>query len=212
MTSFPSPFVSPSDGNPITYTLNGQPAVSSQDVALHFQKKHKEILRDIGRICSMCPKSFNERNFAPVEYSDAKGENRPCYLLTRDAFSILAMGFTGKAAILWKLRYIEAFNALEKAALENLSAQVIAARREALTLERDAEKTRQTALAEGASICLALSPLMQARLKKVLAYRRRGFSQREISAVINLHRRTVRELEKVALSLGLEARHAALQR
>ncbi|MDR1659314.1 MAG: Rha family transcriptional regulator [Desulfovibrio sp.] len=42
------------------------PVISSRDVARHFQKKHSGILRDIDRIRSILPKSFNERNFAPV--------------------------------------------------------------------------------------------------------------------------------------------------
>lgn len=53
-----------------------------------------------------------------VEYKDAKGESRPAYNLTRDGFTILVMGFTGKAAMKWKIRYIEAFNAMEQKLLE----------------------------------------------------------------------------------------------
>lgn len=41
------------------------------------------------------------------------------YLLTRDGFSLLVMGFTGAAAVRWKIRYIEAFNALEAAVRED---------------------------------------------------------------------------------------------
>ena len=99
--------------------IGESPAVLSTEVALRFQKKHQHILRDIDRICSMLPKSFNASNFGRVEYTDAKGEKRPCYALTRDAFSLLVMGFTGSAAVRWKLKYIEAFNALEAAALEH---------------------------------------------------------------------------------------------
>lgn len=46
-------------------------------------------------------------------------EGKKPICLTRDAFSLLVMGMTGKAAIMWKLRYIEAFNALEAAARED---------------------------------------------------------------------------------------------
>lgn len=101
------------------HSINGTPAVLSTDVARHFQKRHTNILRDIDRLRSILPKSFNALNFELVEQTDAKGEKRRAYLLTRDALTLLIMGMTGKAAIMWKLRYIEAFNTLEAAAREN---------------------------------------------------------------------------------------------
>ena len=103
----------------ITERFNGRPAILSTQVADRFLKKHQHILRDIGNLRGMLPKSFDASNFGRVALKDKKGESRPAYLLTRDAFSLLVMGMTGKAAIIWKLRYIEAFNALERAALEN---------------------------------------------------------------------------------------------
>ena len=39
---------------------------------------------------------------------------RKTYSITRDGFTILVMGFTGKKAMAWKERYIAAFNAMEK--------------------------------------------------------------------------------------------------
>lgn len=101
------------------HSLGSAPAVLSTEIARHFQKRHSHILREIDRLRSILPKSFNAPNFGLVEQPDAKGEKRRAYLLTRDALSLLVMGMTGKAAIMWKLRYIEAFNALEAAALEN---------------------------------------------------------------------------------------------
>ena len=103
----------------ITEHVGEQPAVLSTEVALRFQKKHKDVLRAIDRLRSMCPKDFFEPNFAPSDYLDSTGRKCPAWLLTRDAFSLLVMGFTGSAAIRWKLRYIEAFNALEAAALDH---------------------------------------------------------------------------------------------
>ena len=105
------------------HSLGSAPAVLSTEVARHFQKRHSHILRDIERLCSILPKSFREPNFR-LTLNDVPGPNgsirqERAFLLTRDALSLLVMGMTGKAAILWKLRYIEAFNALEAAALEN---------------------------------------------------------------------------------------------
>lgn len=70
-----------------------------------------------------CSPEFNERNFAPVGYKDAKGEIRPAYRLTRDGFAFLAMGFTGKKAAAWKERFLEAFNAMEAALLRQRQRQ-----------------------------------------------------------------------------------------
>ena len=133
--------------------LNGQtPVVSSLDVARHFQRRHSHILRDIGRLCSILPKSFNQPNFGRVEIPDVKGEKRPAYLLTRDAFSLLVMGMTGKAAIQWKLRYIEAFNALEAAALD-----------------RQAELAREAGYRQGREETLALPAVKKERQAGYLA-------------------------------------------
>lgn len=84
---------------------------TSLEISNHFGKKHKDILRAIQHI--ECSKEFNERNFAPVGYTDAKGEKRPMYEITRDGFVFLCMGFTGSAAAQWKEKYIAAFNTLE---------------------------------------------------------------------------------------------------
>jgi Rha family phage regulatory protein len=174
-------------------------------VALHFQRKHKHVLDEINRITTMCPKSFTGQNFRPSKYTDATGRSLPCYLLTRDAFNLLAIGFTGRAAIQWKLRYIEAFNALDAAALENMSGQLIEARHRMLEIETIAEQAQRIARSEGARAALALSPATKARMKKALGYRERGFSHREISKVMDLHKRAVGGLLKTARELGLEA-------
>ena len=96
---------------PIVQLINNKPMTSSLDVAATFEKQHKDVLRAIERL--EIPDDFNQRNFAPVEYHDAKGEKRPAYNMTRDGFVILVMGFTGKKALAFKIAYINAFNAME---------------------------------------------------------------------------------------------------
>ena len=81
-------------------------------IAQAFEKEHKDVLKAISNL--ECSSEFNERNFAPVEYKDAKGEMRPAYRITRDGFCFLAMGFTGKKAAEWKEKFLEAFNAMER--------------------------------------------------------------------------------------------------
>lgn len=46
-------------------------------------------------------------------YENSRGKQYPMYLMNRDGFSLLVMGFTGKKALEWKLEYIKAFNKME---------------------------------------------------------------------------------------------------
>lgn len=99
--------------------IDGKAVTTSRKVAEIFEKEHCKVLRSIRELET--PKKFNEANFGLVEYIDQKGEKRPEYLITRDGFTILAMGFTGKKAMQFKIAYIEAFNAME----EELNRQTI---------------------------------------------------------------------------------------
>ena len=95
----------------ILSTQNGEPVASSRDVAKRFGKEHKHVLAAIRQILvaeNSATKFFHEGTF---EY---RGQKFPEYLMNRDGFSMLAMGFTGKEAVQWKLKYIEAFNQMKK--------------------------------------------------------------------------------------------------
>ncbi len=71
---------------PTVALVNGTPRALSTDIAQVFGKPHKDVLNVIRRILVDLEQDFNERNFSPVEYIDEKGEKRPAYSLTRDAF------------------------------------------------------------------------------------------------------------------------------
>lgn len=87
---------------------DNQPRTTSLQVAEAFGKQHKDVLRKLESL--NCSTDFNQRNFAPVEYFDAKGEKRPAYEMTKDGFIFLVMGFTGHKAASIKEAYINAFN------------------------------------------------------------------------------------------------------
>lgn len=91
---------------------NQQITCSSLDVAAHFEKRHDNVLRAIKNL--ECSEEFNALNFEGVKYKDEKGELRESFKITRDGFTFLAMGFTGKKAAAWKEAYINAFNQMEK--------------------------------------------------------------------------------------------------
>ncbi|WP_286821184.1 Rha family transcriptional regulator [Desulfobacter sp. UBA2225] len=102
---------------------NGKLTVSSMMVAEHFEKDHKNVLRTIRQIVSELPENFSDLgrlNFEPSSYINDQNKEQPVMNMTRDGFVLLVMGFTGKRAMEWKLKYIEAFNAMEKAQKDKL--------------------------------------------------------------------------------------------
>lgn len=104
---------------PMVTERDGVPITTSRAVAEQFGKTHAHILRDIQNTIAQLEetetgKAFNQSNFGLVEYTDGKGESRPMYLLTRDGFTLLAMGFTGAKAMQFKIAYINAFNRMER--------------------------------------------------------------------------------------------------
>lgn len=87
--------------------------VTSLDVAETFEKEHKNVLKDIRELD--CSEEFNRLNFEPIDYFDARGRKQPMYYMTRDGFTLLAMGYTGEKAMKFKEGYIKQFNVMEKA-------------------------------------------------------------------------------------------------
>lgn len=86
--------------------------VSSLDIAETFEKNHKEVLRDIRTL--ECSEEFGQRNFAPSFYMNSQNKKQPMYYVTRDGFTLLAMGYTGEKAMKFKEAYIKQFNVMEK--------------------------------------------------------------------------------------------------
>ena len=93
---------------------SGRPATTSLEVAKFFSKRHDHVVRSIQDLISNTPESFSDPNFGAAEYSDEQGKPRPMFILYRDGFMLLVMGYTGKKALAMKLAYIEAFNRMEE--------------------------------------------------------------------------------------------------
>lgn len=94
---------------------NGEPVVSSRQIAESFEKRHDHVMRDIEDIMRGLPKNGDTPMFYKTEYvHEQNGQSYPMYMMNRDGFTLLAMGFNGKAALEWKLKYIAAFNEMEK--------------------------------------------------------------------------------------------------
>ena len=132
-------------GNPqaLVKSVNGIMVADSLQVADSFGKQHSHVLRAIEslitslsteeaavndeewmykKIAGNSQSNFGLAGnyFIPDTYADKQGKERKHYWLTRDGFSLLVMGFTGPAALHWKLLYIEAFNKMEQALRSNV--------------------------------------------------------------------------------------------
>ena len=84
---------------------------TSLKIAEKFSKEHAHVLRDIRDL--ECSETFRESNFGFSSYKSTQGKTLPMYEVTRDGFTLLAMGYTGKEAMKFKEDYINAFNAME---------------------------------------------------------------------------------------------------
>ena len=109
-----------SDQKPTTSGLaltvqDGKVTASSRDIAKKFGKQHDNVLRAIQNLD--CSPEFKSLNFEGLKYQ-YRGQEFPYYEMTRDGFSFLCMGFTGKKAAIWKEAYIAAFNAMEAELLQ----------------------------------------------------------------------------------------------
>lgn len=93
--------------------IDRQVVVSSRQVAEKFGKEHKHVLDSVREILKAENSAvrFFQENMYKVE---GNNKSYPEYLMNRDGFTLLAMGFTGKDALQWKLKYIAAFNKMEE--------------------------------------------------------------------------------------------------
>lgn len=110
--------------NDLVFLQHRQALTTSLKVAEYFEKRHDRVLRAIEDAKSYLPKNGDVENAIIADfYNDAKGEKRPMYLLNRDGFMFVVMGFTGEKAAQLKWNYIQAFNAMEQKLVELQSEQ-----------------------------------------------------------------------------------------
>lgn len=95
---------------------NGVPMTTSHLVAETFGKEHNKVVRDIEKL--ECSSDFQSANFGVSfkirELPNGGRKEERYYNITKDGFTFLAMGYTGKKAAEFKEKYIAAFNAMEQ--------------------------------------------------------------------------------------------------
>ncbi len=99
---------------------NGAEVVDSREVAIMTGKQHAHLMRDIKGYADIIENSNESRFglvdfFIPSTYSDSKGEERPCYLLTKKGCDMVANKMTGEKGVLFTAAYVTAFEKMRKA-------------------------------------------------------------------------------------------------
>jgi len=103
------------------FERRGKVWVSSRDIAIKFEKKHKHVLDKINYL--VAEKSATKNLFYETIYIDDRGKKYPEYLMGKKGFSILAMRFTGDKALEWQLMYVDAFDHMEQILTERQNAE-----------------------------------------------------------------------------------------
>lgn len=101
--------------------INGKeiPAVTSLQVAEAFGKRHDNVLADIRKIIEADDDGFALLNFQECSYTNENNREMPMYVMSKDGFVLLVMGYTGAEAMRMKKSYIARFNEMEKALQAN---------------------------------------------------------------------------------------------
>lgn len=107
--------------------------VSSRVISEHFGKMHKDVLESVRNL--MAENSAVKSMFYK-SYYEVRGRDFPEFLMNRDGFSLLVMGFTGREALEWKVKYIDAFNRMEAFINERLSSEWLITRKQGKLVRR----------------------------------------------------------------------------
>lgn len=155
------------------------PITTSPIVAEIFGKRHDHVLRDIRDLLEELElvSEGDVPNFGEISYQDNYGRHHPCYEMTHDGFALLAMGFTGREALRFKLRFIEAFNALE--------------RRVQALHQRETARLRQALLER------------EPRWGAIARYQQMGLMQIEMARLLGVSGTTIRREQREMEGLGL---------
>lgn len=93
---------------------NNQPLTNSKLVAEVFEKEHKHVREAIKKLLTTAENSTVLQMFSESTYLNEQNKEQPMFIMNQDGFTLLAMGFNGKKAMEFKLKYIEAFNQMKK--------------------------------------------------------------------------------------------------
>lgn len=124
--------------NELVFLKNEEALTDSLLVAEMFEKEHAKVMRSIDKLVETLAKN-GERSpmFHLAKRKADDGQFHRMYYMNRDGFSLLVMGFTGKKALEWKLKYIEAFNMMEKVVMERQTAVWLETRQQGKLIRKE---------------------------------------------------------------------------
>ena len=112
----------------LVFLKNKQAVTDSRIVADYFDRTHNEVLKSIRRLkndIGGLVKNPQTPMFIETTYiNEQNGQSYPMFYMNRDGFSLLAMGFTGKKALQFKLAFIAAFNSMEQSLTSIVTNQI----------------------------------------------------------------------------------------
>lgn len=112
----------------------------SRIIAEYFNKAHRQVLQSIDNLIENLNEADAEKSatlFKRKEWINELNRKYPYYEMNRDGFSLLVMGFTGKDALKWKLKFIEAFNLMEKTILNQQNNEWITTREQGKLIRKN---------------------------------------------------------------------------
>lgn len=121
----------------LVFLRDKQALTDSLTVAEMFGKRHDRVLRAIDNLVETLPKNEERKMFMVSRRKADDGQFHRLFLMNRDGFSLLVMGFTGKKAMEWKLKYIDAFNKMERVISEKQTTAWIETRQQGILVRKD---------------------------------------------------------------------------
>lgn len=182
--------------NELVYLKNDEAVCDSLQVAEKFGKRHDKLIAEIRRMYGDLIGKRSAQNGGAKFFFESTYENRgkqyPMFLMTRDGFSLLVMGFTGKDALEWKLQYIKAFNQMESVIREKCTQTWVETRKSG-KLTRKAETETIQKLVEYAKDQGSTHADMLYMTYSKLANKMAGISKRDEASVMQLNNLSLME-------------------
>ena len=172
--------------NELVFLQKDEILTDSLTVASHFHKRHTDVLRKIENIIANDSTQNCVQCFFKSHYKDESGKSNLKYLMNRDGFTFLVMGFTGKKADAWKWDYIKAFNAMENVLRERTTTIWIETRKQGKITrksETDVIKELVDYAKEQGSTHAEMLYMTYSKLANALA----GTKNRDLATITQLH-------------------------
>lgn len=178
--------------NDLVYLKNDEAVCDSLQVAEKFGKRHAHVIERIEKIMRDDSTENSVQCFKQSTYKDETGKSNKMYVMNRDGFTFLVMGFTGRKANEWKWRYIKAFNQMESFIREKCTQTWIETRK-AGKLTRRAETDTIQKLVEYAKDQGSKHADMLYMTYSKLANKMAGISKRDEASVMQLNNLSLME-------------------